>query len=120
MLLSLDHVQLSIPVGGEPAARSYWVDLLGLVERPKPPVMSARGGAWFASPDGGLELHVGVESAFVPAKKAHPALRVGDLDALAQQLADAGYGVRWDTEIPGVRRFHSDDPFGNRLEFVAV
>ena len=118
MLVGLDHVQLSIPAGGEDAARSYWVGLLGMVELTKPPVLAARGGAWFASPDGGLQIHVGVEAAFAPARKAHPAIVAADLDALAAVLAAAGHPVRWDTDIPGVRRFHSDDPFGNRLEFV--
>ena len=118
MLVGLDHVQLSIPAGGEDAARSYWVDLLGMVELTKPPVLAARGGAWFASRDGGLQIHVGVEATFAPARKAHPAVVAADLDALAAVLAAAGHPVRWDTDIPGVRRFHTDDPFGNRLEMV--
>jgi len=118
MLVGLDHVQLSIPAGGEDAARSYWVGLLGMVELTKPPVLAARGGAWFASPDGGLQIHVGVESGFTPARKAHPAIVVTDLDAVAAVLSAAGHPVRWDTDIPDVRRFHTDDPCGNRLEMV--
>ena len=59
-------------------------------------------------------LHVGVEDPFAPARKAHPALRVDDLDALAARLDD----VTWDDAIPGTRRFYSSDPFGNRLEFL--
>lgn len=118
MLVGLDHVQLSIPAGGEEAARSYWVGLLGMVELTKPPVLAARGGAWFASADGSVQVHVGVEQSFAPASKAHPALVAADLDAVAAVLSAAGHPVRWDTDIPGVRRFHTDDPFGNRLELV--
>ena len=119
MLVGLDHVQLSIPPGGEDAARSYWVGLLHMVELAKPPTLAARGGAWFAAPSGSQQIHVGVEQSFAPARKAHPALRSSDLDALAAVLVAAGYAVRWDTDVPNVRRFHTDDPFGNRLEFVA-
>ena len=115
-LRSFDHVQLAMPVGGEDAARAFWIGLLGFTEQPKPPALAARGGAWF---DGGaVIIHVGAESPFVPARKAHPAFRVSAIDALAQRFNDAGHPVRWDTEIPDVRRFHVDDPFGNRLECV--
>ncbi len=44
---------------------------------------------------------------------------VDDLDALAARLADAGAPVRWDGEFPGHRRFYSEDPHGNRLEFLS-
>ena len=37
---------------------------------------------------------------------------------LAARLADAGLEVRPDTLFPGHRRFYTDDPFGNRLEFL--
>ena len=66
-----------------------------------------------------MALHLGVEADFRPARKAHPAVAVDDLDALAGILTAGGHAVRWSDEVPGVRRFHSDDPFGNRLEFVA-
>jgi hypothetical protein len=115
--IALDHIQFAIPVGAEDTARSYWVNLVGLTEVDKPPALKARGGAHFES--GNLFVHVGVEKDFVPARKAHPALRVRDLDALAVLLTNDGYDVRWSDEIPGTRRFHTDDPFGNRVEFVA-
>ncbi|HEX7600037.1 MAG TPA: VOC family protein [Polyangiaceae bacterium] len=114
----LDHVQLACPVGGEPEARRFYGGLLGFDELPKPPLLAARGGCWFRS--GSAEVHLGVESPFAPAKKAHPALVTDDIDALAKALADAGYEVRWSDEVPGVRRFHTDDPFGNRIEIVAA
>ena len=57
---------------------------------------------------------------FLPAAKAHPALRVTDLDALAERLTSAGVDVHWDDGIPGVARFYADDPWGNRLEFMAA
>jgi catechol 2,3-dioxygenase-like lactoylglutathione lyase family enzyme len=83
--------------------------------------LRSRGGAWFALGDGG-QLHVGVEEAFAPARKAHPAFRVaaGDLDELASRLEAAGERVEWDDSLPGVRRFYTADPWGNRLELLAA
>jgi predicted enzyme related to lactoylglutathione lyase len=72
---------------------------------------------WFACGEA-QQLHVGIEEPFAPARKAHPALAVDDLDALAARLARAGVEVVWDDAIPGVRRFYAADPFGNRLELV--
>ena len=109
----VDHVQLAIPVGGEDRARAFFVGLLGMTELPKPPMLAARGGAWFAS--GSVEIHVGAEIDFVPARKAHPALLVDDLRTF---VAEAGLDARWNDEISGVVRCHVDDPFGNRIELI--
>lgn len=112
----LHHVLLASPPDSEAASRGYYAHLLGLTEIPKPPALAARGGCWFRGP--GYELHLGIESDFRPARKAHPAIRVGDLGALAERLTAAGHEVRIDDELPGFRRFYADDPHGNRLEFV--
>lgn len=117
-LTRLDHVQLAMPPGSEAVAESFYVGVLGLTRVEKPPALAKRGGCWFRGD--GLELHLGVEADFRPARKAHPALRVEGLDALAEVLQVAGYEVRWSDEVPGTRRFHTDDPFGNRLEFIAA
>jgi catechol 2,3-dioxygenase-like lactoylglutathione lyase family enzyme len=117
-VLGLDHVQLVAPVGAEDEARGFYGLLLGLEELPKPPVLAARGGVWFAC--GAHQLHVGVEEPFAPARKAHPALLVAGLETLASRLAGAGVEVRWDASIPAVRRCYVDDPWGNRLELVAA
>ncbi len=115
MLTALDHVQLAMPAGEEEAARRFYGDLLGMKEAEKPPKLAARGGCWFQG--NGFQVHLGVEKDFRPAKKAHPCFRVANLDTLEQTLSAAGYEVIWDSEIPGVRRFYSQDPFGNRIEF---
>jgi catechol 2,3-dioxygenase-like lactoylglutathione lyase family enzyme len=114
VISGLDHVQVAAPPGCEAEARAFYGALLGLTEVPKPTSLAARGGVWFGV------LHVGVSPDFVPARKAHPALRVADLDALAARLVEAGVEVRWDEVIPGVARFYADDPWGNRLEFVGA
>lgn len=115
-ITGLDHVQVAVPRGGEDAAREFYGDLLGMTEIPKPDELARRGGCWFES--GSAVLHLGVEEPFSPARKAHPAFLVRDLDQIQIELTAAGHEcVRGDGEIPGVRRFHTFDPFGNRVEF---
>ena len=52
------------------------------------------------------------------ARKAHPALRVADLETCRQMLSAAGVQIVPDTTLPEVRRFYAADPFGNRIEFI--
>ena len=111
--IGLDHVQLAIPVGGEDVAREFYTGVLGLTEVPKPPVMAARGGAWFEAGD--VRIHVGTEDPFVPARKAHPAITMVGLRAF---VAAAGLDATWNDEVPGVVRCHVFDPFGNRIELI--
>jgi catechol 2,3-dioxygenase-like lactoylglutathione lyase family enzyme len=115
MITGLDHVQVAIPANGEALARGFYGGLLGMAEIPKPEALAVRGGCWFTG--GSAVLHLGVAEPFAPARKAHPALLVRDIDALAARLAGADHECSWSEEIPGVRRFHAFDPFGNRIEF---
>lgn len=112
----LHHVLLASPPGSEAASRSFYGQLLGLAEIAKPSALTARGGCWFRGM--GFELHLGIEDDFRPARKAHPAIRVGDLDTLAERLSEAGHPIKIDDDLPGFRRFYADDPHDNRLEFV--
>jgi catechol 2,3-dioxygenase-like lactoylglutathione lyase family enzyme len=118
-ILGLDHVQLTAPRGCETEARRFFGEVLGLPELDKPAALAERGGAWFSL--GSQQLHIGVEEPFAPAAKAHPALLVasGGLDALANRLSAAGAPVTWDDSLPGVRRFFTADPWGNRIELLA-
>ncbi len=115
--MKIDHLQLAIPTGAEPECRNFWIDLLGFTELPKPAELATRGGAWFALD--GVEIHLGVETGFSPAKKAHPAFSIAQIDLLADKLDNAGHPVNWDAAIAGRRRFFTSDPVGNRLEFIA-
>jgi catechol 2,3-dioxygenase-like lactoylglutathione lyase family enzyme len=112
----LHHTQLAMPAGAEPEVRAFYGGVLGMTELDKPPVLAARGGCWFRS--GALELHLGVEPDFSPARKAHPGMLVSDIDALAARLTASGVDVEWDDDFPGHRRFYAHDPLGNRLEFL--
>jgi len=114
---AIDHVQLAMPVGEEEIARRFYVGLLGMTEIPKPPELAKRGGCWFASAS--VQVHLGVEAEFRPAKKAHPAFRCADYDAMITRLQAAGIEAPEAADIPGVRRCHVHDPFGNRIELIS-
>ena len=116
-ILSIDHVQIAMPPGEEEKAREFYINLLGFSEIPKPPELAKRGGAWFQSEN--VQLHLGVEADFKPARKAHPALLVDDLDSLIARVQRSGYET--DTSQPpldGYKRAHIFDPFGNRIELM--
>jgi catechol 2,3-dioxygenase-like lactoylglutathione lyase family enzyme len=115
-ILRINHVQLAMPRGLENEARRFYGEVLGLREIPKPPALAARGGVWFELGD--AQLHLGVDADFRPAKKAHVAFEVADLDSAIVRCQAAGYEPRSDDNIQGLRRFFVDDSFGNRLELM--
>ena len=116
MIEDLDHIQMAMPQGSEEVARAFWTSLLGLKEIEKPKALQPQGGVWFVL--GAGALHLGVEEPFRPAKKAHPCLTVKDLDSIAERLTEEGRPVEWSAPLNGRRRFFTEDPFGNRLEFT--
>jgi len=105
-----------MPVGEEEAARKFYAELFGMHEVAKPAELAKRGGCWFAS--GHVQIHLGVEENFRPAKKAHPALQCVDYESFLARLRAAGVEVTEDGAIPGVPRCHVLDCFGNRIELV--
>src|ERR1043165_4621413 len=116
-IISIDHVQIPMPTGEEEKARAFYVAILGFTELSKPPELAKRGGAWLQS--GNVQLHLGVEIDFRPARKAHPAFIVDDLDSLITAVENAGYET--DASQPpleGYKRAHIFDPFGNRIELM--
>lgn len=126
--MRLHHVQVACPVGGEAAARRFYVEGLGLSEVDKPAPLAARGGIWLRwYDDAGIvtaEIHVGVEEPFVPARKAHPALLlagVAELEAAADRLESLGFEPDWTQRgsFPSYQRFHVFDEAGNRVEILA-
>ena len=106
-----------MPAGEEDQARAFYIQQLGFTETPKPPDLAKRGGVWFQSGD--VQLHLGVESDFRPARKAHPAFLVDDLDALIAKAQIAGYETDMSQPpLVGYKRAHVFDPFGNRIELM--
>jgi catechol 2,3-dioxygenase-like lactoylglutathione lyase family enzyme len=112
----IDHFQLAAPKGCEAEARRFFGQVLGLKEIEKPEPLRSRGGCWFRV--GARQLHIGVEDSFRPNAKAHPAFSVSDIDAVFAALEQQGVRCVWDEALGGVRRFYSNDPWGNRLEFT--
>ena len=114
---SIDHVQLAMPEGREDRARRFYVSVLGMSELRKPPELLSRGGVWFQS--GEVFLHLGVEAEFRAAKKAHPAFRCCDYDALLQRLQSHEIVISIEKDlIERSRHCYVADPFGNRLELI--
>jgi catechol 2,3-dioxygenase-like lactoylglutathione lyase family enzyme len=113
MLKRLAHVNLS--VDDVEAARRFYGQLLGLEEIARSEGQR-RPGAWFRL--GALELHLSHEPDPHNAdSKRHVAFEVRDVDALRENLEEAGVAVEEGSEVRGMRRFFARDPAGNRLEF---
>src|ERR1700687_4336658 len=112
----LDHVQLAMPAGQEEAAIAFYAGLLGMEHVPKSGVLATRGGCWLRRGD--VQVHLGVDAEVRPARQGHPALVVSGIDRMPAALQAAGHEVRWDEDLPDVRHFYVDDPFGNRIEIL--
>lgn len=105
-----------MPAGGEERAIAFYEGVLGMSHVLKPPHLATRGGCWFE--DGDLKVHLGVDAAFSPATKAHPAFIVADVRGLADRITAAGHRVVDDEPLEGYERVYAYDPFGNRLELM--
>lgn len=116
-ILAIDHVQLAMPEQGEEKAREFYMHLLGFHEIPKPPDLAKRGGVWFQH--GQIQIHLGVDANFQPAKKAHPAFIVDSLNEFIAKFESAGTAIDFSQpELAGFKRIHIFDPFGNRIELM--
>ncbi len=94
MFERLHHMQLVMPPGQEATARDFYAGVLGMTEIDKPPVLAARGGAWFRADS--VELHLGVEDDFRAARKGHPGILVNDLDEVVDRLRTSGQPTEWE------------------------
>lgn len=112
----IDHILIAAPKGSEEAARQFFTKILSFKEVEKPDSLKRRGGVWFANEN--IQIHIGIEEPFIPAKKAHPAFEVENIENLKQHLLTQGITVQDDENLPGAKRFFIFDPFGNRIEFL--
>jgi catechol 2,3-dioxygenase-like lactoylglutathione lyase family enzyme len=113
---SIDHIQLAAPKGSEDTARKFFKNILGFEEVEKPKELKKRGGVWFEF--GNYQIHIGIEEPFYPAKKAHPAFEIENIEELRKHLVTNGIDVMDDDKLPGAKRFYISDPFGNRMELL--
>ena len=116
-IVGIDHVQLLMPTGGEPAARRFYGELLGLREVARPDELAPRGGCWFVGV-AGTAIHLAVDQRFIAAQKSHPGLIVVNLDAARRALIAGEARVADDDSGLPVRRCYTEDPFGNRIELI--
>ncbi|GAA0328714.1 VOC family protein [Bacillus carboniphilus] len=113
---SIDHVQLAAPKGSEEKAREFYQGILGFQEIEKPEELKKNGGAWFQTES--IQIHIGIEEPFGPAKKAHPAFSMNNLSAFINHLEDKNVNYQKDDKLPGADRIYIWDPFGNRIEIL--
>ncbi|MEH6826670.1 VOC family protein [Parasphingorhabdus sp.] len=116
MITALHHVQLAMPEAGEDQARGFYAEILDIPERTKPAKLQGNGGCWFEREN--VRVHLGIESDFRSAKKAHPAFQTSDFHDLMKKLKNAGYLIQSADAIDHHARFFVNDPFGNRIEFI--
>lgn len=117
-IVAIDHIQLAMPAGEEDRADHFYAEVLGLSIIPKPEPLAARGGRWYQS--GAVQIHLGVEADFRPAKKAHPAIVSDDLDGLVADLEASGFPVTKGQQLEDRIQLYCHDPFGNRIELLAT
>jgi catechol 2,3-dioxygenase-like lactoylglutathione lyase family enzyme len=117
VIRGINHVQLTVPRGGEERARQFYCRTLGLPEVEKPASLRGRGGLWLQAGD--RQVHIGAEDGVDRRlTKAHIAYEVTDLLGWKVKLAGLGVEVVEGVPIPGYDRFEFRDPFGNRVEFM--
>jgi catechol 2,3-dioxygenase-like lactoylglutathione lyase family enzyme len=116
MIIGLHHVQLAMPPGHEAQAIAFYAGVLGMTVVDKPPELQNRGGVWFEL--GPVRIHLGVETPFIAANKAHPALQVRSLAEMIATLTAQQIACRRDIDLPGIKRITIADPFGNRIELL--
>ena len=116
LIQAIDHIQLAMPAGQEDIARRFYTGVLEIPEVPKPPHLAKRGGVWFERD--ALKIHLGVEPDFRPAKKAHPGLRVENLQQLLTKLIAEGIEIVEAEPLHGFEHVYISDPFGNRIELL--
>lgn len=113
----MHHVQITIPIGKEEAARQFYCGILGLTELTKPPSLQGRGGFWLQVGD--REVHIGTETGFDRySTKAHIAYEVEDIQWWRENLEQHTIKITDAIPIPSYERFEFRDPFGNRVEMI--
>ena len=107
---------ITVPDGTAEQVRQFYGTVLGLAEITVPESLQGRGLIWFAVGD--RQLHVGVEAKVDRNTNAHLAYEVDDIAKTRARLLVGGLKLIDQPKITGYDRFHTFDPFGNRLEIM--
>jgi catechol 2,3-dioxygenase-like lactoylglutathione lyase family enzyme len=116
MILGYNHAMITVPDGSAKKVRQFYGELLGLAELPVPESLQGRGLIWFKVGD--RQLHVGIENGVNRKTNAHLAYEVDDIAKVRAQLTFEDCELIEQPKIEGFDRFHTFDPFGNRLEIM--
>jgi len=120
-LPTIQHVTITFPFGSEPRLRKFYVDAVGLREKPTPKVVEPLGWIWFETGTPGVELHcVPDEQPVPPDTRHHFCLEVADLEEERNRLVHFGVEILEARPLPFRPRFFARDPFNNLIEFVNV
>jgi len=115
MVIRVHHVQISVAPDKVDASRDFYVHVLGFNEIED--LFPTNGGLWLRG--GEVELHIRPEPDIDRRKtKAHPAFQFDRLELIRQRLIDRKVAIEEQPDIPGLMRFHTFDPSGNRLELL--
>jgi len=118
-ILSIDHVQVTAPRAREKEARHFYGNVLGLKEIERPQTTIPATGLWYAFEEA-HQLHIVFsENPLKPPAGDHYAVTVDDLEAVKRQLADHEVPYEPSPVQAGYARMFVQDPFGNRIEFIA-
>jgi catechol 2,3-dioxygenase-like lactoylglutathione lyase family enzyme len=117
-VIRLSHVNVTVPVNVEAAAKEFYRTVLGLEQIPKPPGSRQNIGAWYEL--GGVQLHLSVEElGSNTASDRHICFVVPDIAVAQRHFSDAGTEIISDPRpIAGVTRFYVRDPGGNLIEIT--
>lgn len=108
----VDHV--TVNVVDLQKAQAFYGGLFHLNEIPRPESFTFPG-CWYRI--GQVDLHLVVKPKRDEDSARHFCLWVKDVHGAAEQVQAAGFPVKWDDfKIPGIDRFFTKDPDGNRLE----
>ncbi|RBW46710.1 glyoxalase [Psychromonas sp. B3M02] len=119
MIKSINHVQVTIPFGGEEEAKRFYGGVLGLKQLIQPESLRATNSLWFEL--GALQLHLGCEdNAHRTNSRAHVAYNVDNIEQCRRTFEALGVEIYENTQIEGIKRFDIRDPFGNRLEIMEM
>jgi len=119
-VVSLSHVNVTVPSDVEAAAKHFYETVLGLKEIPKPAGTRQNIGAWYEL--GGVQLHLSVEDRGDNAASGrHVCYKVADVAVAERRLRDAGTEIVSDPRpIAGTKRFYVRDPGSNLIEITAA
>lgn len=117
-IIQVNHVNVTVPLALETAAKNFYEVVLGLVQIPKPEGTRQNMGAWYQL--GSVQLHLSVEDDVANEKSdRHVCYQVTDIAAADLHFRNAGVEIIADGRpVRGQSRFFVRDPGGNLIEIV--